>query len=139
MNFDLIYPMAAMVLLTALVLFRLFRARVRAVKSGDVPATYYKTYQGASEPRNVAQSSRHFINLFESPTLFYAACLAGIVVASGHSLLLILAWIFVALRCLHALVHLGANKIPSRIAAYLASWIVLVAMWAVLVFDVANR
>jgi hypothetical protein len=39
---------------------------------------------------------------------------------------------------IHAIVHLGANKIPPRMAVYLASWVVLLAMWATLVIGVAN-
>jgi len=74
MNLDLVYPMAAMVLLTFFILVKMFRGRVRAVKAGEADAGYYKTYQEGGEPRESAQVSRHLVNLFESPTLFYAAC-----------------------------------------------------------------
>lgn len=66
MKFALLYPMAAMVLLTFVVLIRLFRSRVRAVRSGAVTVGFYKTYQEGSEPRETAQLSRHLVNLFES-------------------------------------------------------------------------
>ena len=38
----------------------------------------------------------------------------------------------------HAVIHLGANRIPPRMAIYGAGWVVLVAMWATLVAGVAT-
>jgi hypothetical protein len=138
MNFDLVYPMAAMVLLTFFILVKMFRSRVRAVKAGEADAGYYKTYQEGGEPRESAQVSRHLVNLFESPTLFYAACIAGMVTGQNASVLIMLAWIYVALRIIHAYIHTGSNKLPPRIKAYFSSWLVLLGMWGVLVFGVAT-
>ena len=67
---ELIYPMAAMVLLTIIVLVRMVRGRFAAVRRGDVDARYYKTYQGEiTEPRRAAQNTRHFANLFRMELL----------------------------------------------------------------------
>lgn len=134
----LVYPMAAMVLLTVIVLVRMVRGRVTAVKSGAVDARFYKTYQGQDEPRAAAQNTRHFINLFETPVLFYAACVVAMVTGQGTGIIVWLAWAYVACRVVHAIVHLGSNRIPPRMAIYGASWVVLVAMWGVLVAGVAG-
>jgi hypothetical protein len=139
MNFDLVYPMAAMVLLTFVVLIRMFRARVRAVKAGEADAGYYKTYQEGKEPRAVAQLSRHLVNMFESPTLFYAACIAGMVTGQNATVLLALAWVYVAMRGIHAYVHTGRNSLPSRIKIYFSSWLVLLGMWGMLVVGVTTK
>ena len=133
MNLELIYPMAAMVLLTFIVLIAMFRSRVTAIKSGKVNAGFYKTYQEGSEPRKVAQFSRHFVNMFESPTLFYAACVVGIVTGQNATALIVLAWIYVALRALHAYIHTGKNSISLRMWAYFSSWLVLLGIWGTLV------
>lgn len=133
MNLSLIFPMAVMVFMTFLVLMTMFRRRVRAVKAGEADARFYKTYQEGREPREIAQFSRHFVNLFEAPTLFYVACVAGLVTGIHASAMLWLAWLYVALRVLHSWIHLGTNSIPPRIRAYFVSWLVLLAMWAVLV------
>lgn len=139
MQFELVYPMAAMVLLTALVLVRLVLCRVSAVKRGEVDAKFYKTYQGDSgETRKSAQHARHFSNLFESPVLFYAGCLAAIVTGQGTGVVVWLAWAYVACRVIHAFIHLGSNKIPPRMAIYGVSWIVLLAIWGTLVAGVAS-
>jgi len=139
MNFDLVYPMAAMVLLTFVVLIRMFLARVRAVRAGEADASYYKTYQEGKEPREVAQLSRHLVNMFESPTLFYAACIAGMVTAENATVLGALAWVYVAMRAVHAYIHTGSNRLPPRIKIYFSSWLVLLGMWGTLVVGVAAR
>lgn len=136
--YTLVYPMAAMVLLTFIVLVRMVRGRFAAVGRGEVDARFYKTYQGADEPRAAAQNTRHFINLFENPVLFYAACVVAMVTGQGGGLMVWLAWAYVACRVLHALIHLGSNRIPPRMAVYGASWLVLLAMWGMLVAGVAS-
>ena len=137
-EYVLVYPMAAMVLLTFLVLVRMVRGRFAAVGRGDIDARFYKTYQGDNEPRGAAQNTRHFINLFENPVLFYAACIVAMVTAQGAGLIVWIAWAYVACRALHAIVHLGSNRIPPRMAAYAASWVMLLAMWGMLVAGVAS-
>ena len=138
MNYDLIYPMAAMVILTFTVLIKMFRSRVAAVKAGEANTGYYKTYQEGGEPRETAQLSRQFANLFESPTLFYAACIAGMVIGEKATVLVVLAWVYVALRLAHAVIHTGKNKLQPRLRAYFSSWLVLLGMWGTLVASVAT-
>ena len=139
MEFALVYPMATMVLLTALVLVRMVLGRIAAVRRGDVNARFYKTYQGyEGEPRREAQHTRHFVNLFESPVLFYAGCITAMVAGQGTGVIIWLAWAYVICRAIHAFVHLGSNKIPPRMVTYGASWIALLAIWGTLVVQVAS-
>lgn len=129
--------MAAMVLLTFVVLGTLFRTRIRAVREGTVRASYFQTYQGDAEPEGSIQLSRHFVNLFEAPTLFYVVCLAALATDRSSTGLVVLAWGYVALRIVHTLIHTGSNQLPARIGAYFSSWAVLLSMWGWLV--VAGR
>lgn len=136
---QLVFPMLAMVLLTVTVLVRLFRARVRSVREGLLPASYFRIFQGGVEPDYAVKPARHFANLFEAPTLFYAVCLAAMVLNVGGTAMLALAWCYVGLRLLHAYIHLGPNRLRFRIRAYFGSWLVLVAMWIDLAVVVALR
>lgn len=136
--YALVYPMAAMVLLTAVVLVRMVRGRFAAVKGGEVDVRFYKTYQGDTEPRAAAQNTRHFVNLFENPVLFYTACVVAMVMGQGTGPIVWLAWAYVACRVAHAVVHLGSNRIPPRMMVYGAGWVVLLAMWGVLVSSAAT-
>ncbi len=138
-SFALVYPMFAMVLLTATVLVTLFRSRVRAVRERQVPATFFKTYQGHTEPEYVVKPARHFVNLFEAPTLFYAACLTAMVTQQGGAVMQTLAWFYVAARVVHAWIHIGRNDLRPRIASYFSGWLVLLVMWIGIVVGVAMR
>ncbi len=136
-DFRLVYPMFAMVLLTAVVLVILFRSRVRAVGQKKISVQYFRTYQGEVEPDEIAKPARHFSNLFEAPTLFYAACVTAMVVHDSGMAVLALAWAYVAARILHAFIHLGSNRIRHRLRAYFAGWLVLLALWIQIVVHVA--
>ena len=125
----LVYPMFALVVLTATVLVILFRSRVRAVREGKVTAKYYRIFQGETEPEEAAKPARHFSNLFEAPTLFYAGCLAAMVTADSGASVQMLAWLYVAARAVHAYIHLGRNRLGRRINAYFVSWLVLITLW----------
>jgi hypothetical protein len=135
----LVYPMLAMVLLTAVVLVLLFRSRVRMVREGHAPVSYFGVFRGSLEPDYVIKPTRHFANLFEAPTLFYAGCLAAMVVGVTGTLILALAWGYVAARVVHAVVHLGGNRIRHRVRVYGLSWLILLAIWIDVAVVVARR
>ena len=136
---SLIYPMLAMVLLTFAVAMVLFRARVRAVREGHTPITYFRTFQGAEEPEFLIKATRHFANLFEVPTLFYAGCLAAMVAGVAGPLMVALAWGYVIARLVHAVINIGSNRIRRRMSAYFISWLFLLAFWVALGVTVATR
>lgn len=137
-NYLLVYPMFAMVLLTATVLVIMFRSRVRAVREKALASAYFRTFQGGTEPEYVTKPSRHFINLFEAPTLFYAGCLAAIATRTSGPVVVALAWAYVAIRVAHAWIHIGRNRLRHRIPVYGASWVVLLALWLVIVVRVTS-
>ena len=136
---SLIYPMFAMVVLTGVVLVTVFRSRVRAVREGAIPSSYYRLYQSGTEPEYARKAGRHFSNLFEAPTLFYAGCLAAMATDVSGAGILILAWLYVAARIIHALIHLGGNRLRYRIRAYFAGWVVLAVLWVTVVVAVTIR
>lgn len=125
----LVYPMLAMVALTFVVLIMLFRSRIRMVREGHAPVSYFRTFQGSQEPEYAIKPARHLANLFEAPTLFYAACLAAMVVGISGWGVLGLAWGYVAARCVQAWIHLGGNRVRYRLRAYFISWLLLLALW----------
>ena len=126
---SLVFPMFAMVLLTFAVALVLFRARVRSVREGLVPMSYFATFEGATEPDFLVKPTRHFADLFEAPILFYAGCLAAMVTGATGPWAVALAWSYVAARVVHAAIHLGSNRIRFRARAYFASWVFLLALW----------
>lgn len=77
---------------------------------------------------NIAAAD-NFRNLFEMPVLFYAVCLALAAMDFVTPPQIALAWLFVALRAAHSLIHITYNRVMHRFAAYVASSAVVFLMW----------
>ncbi len=135
-QYSLIYPMFAMVILTFTILGIMFRSRVRALEKGEIGASFYKTYRGDTEPDSIAQLSRQFTNIFETPVLFYVACLTAMITSQSGITLQLLAWVYVMARVAHFFIHTGENKLRPRVAAFFVSCVAIAAMWVTLTVNV---
>ncbi len=127
-NIQIVFPMCAMFLLVILVLAKMFIGRVTALRSGSIKLSFYRTLQG-QEPEQSIQAVRHFANLFEAPVLFYVACILGLILPVQSLVFVILAWLYVLARALHAMIHLGGNDVIKRMRSYAFGWLVLIGMW----------
>jgi MAPEG family protein len=56
----------------------------------------------------------------------------------GGLLLVPLGWLYVAFRILHRAIHLSTNRVLWRFRVFAASWLVLIAYWVVLGFQLAT-
>jgi hypothetical protein len=128
----ILYPVFAMFLLVAVVFLRMRSMRFAAVRRQEVSVRYYRAFQEGSEPEPLQVVSRHFINLFEVPVLFYVGVIMIYVTHHVTYWLVGCAWLYVALRYLHSFVHLTSNDVIVRFSVYLASAIVLAVMWSTL-------
>lgn len=128
----ILWPAFALFTLTMIVVLRLARMRFAAAAAGRVDPRYYKSFKGEGEPEEVAVTSRHLINLYEMPTLFYAGTAIAFAAGEAGTLLIVLGWAYVACRLVHTAIHLNMNKIRWRFRAFAASWFVLIAYWTVL-------
>lgn len=127
------YPMFAMVLLTLVVGVYLLSLRVRAVKRREVSIGYFRLYSGQTEPpARLLAASNHFNNLFQIPLLFYITCLMTLQTGLTGPLMQTLAWLFVASRVAHALIHLTYNNVIHRMLAFWFGLLLVVAMWVVM-------
>src|SRR5439155_1261500 len=71
-------------------------------------------------PARNRQIQNAYHNQLELPVLFYVLTILSIVSRHADLLFVILAWVFVALRCLQAFVHVTDNDVPRRGALFLA-------------------
>jgi hypothetical protein len=127
-----VWPAFALFALTMLQVARLARMRFAAARSGRVDPRYYKVFKGEGEPPELAAMSRNVVNLHEMPTLFYAGTAIALAAGQSGTALVALGWCYFALRCLHTAVHVTSNKVLWRFRVFGASWLVLLAYWAVL-------
>lgn len=122
-------PLGAMALLTFVVLGLIPLRRFRAAAAGQVTAEDFKLGESARVPGAVALPNRNYMNLLELPTLFYVAGLMYYVAGRLDHAALAVAWIYVALRAVHSLIHVTYNNVTHRLIAFALSNIVLMAFW----------
>ncbi|MDQ2077963.1 MAPEG family protein [Marinimicrobium sp. ABcell2] len=128
----MLYPMLSLMALTFLVSVYLLTLRVLAVRRREVSIGYFRVYAGAEPPARMAAASRHYSNLFEVPLIFYIACITALVLGAQSGTLLGLAWAYVLTRLAHSVIHLSYNNVMHRLAAFLLSNLLLLAIWVIL-------
>jgi hypothetical protein len=126
---QILYPVFAMFALVLGVFLRMAQVRFGAVSRGEMNPAFYKTYQGDEEPEHMRVVTRHFINLFEMPVLFYVVVILTYVSHQTGTWMTVLAWAYVASRYLHTWVHLTSNDVLTRFRVYLGSALVLATLW----------
>lgn len=124
-----LWPVLAQVLLSYLMAGLILVTRVGDLAFGSGTAKFYEDYAGAGGPPLVQRTTSQLANLFEFPVLFLALICLLVSVNMTDQLLQAGAWIFVGGRWIHALVHLFANKLWLRTPVFMASNLVLLAMW----------
>lgn len=125
----ILYPTFALAALTFFCVFRLGYLRFSAVRRGEIDHRFFRSYRDYEEPENLRILSRHVVNLHEAPVLFYAISLIAYVTETLSTLILALAWIYVALRYAHSYVHLTSNIVLYRFRLFAASHVLLAVLW----------
>jgi len=125
----IVYPVFAMVILTVAVILVLGARRFAAVRNREIDPVFFRAYRGVEEPESLRVVSRHVINLFETPVLFYVAAVFIYVTHQASSLLIGLAWLYALARYAHSYVHLTSNNVLVRFRLFLLSLVLLTAMW----------
>ena len=127
-------PLFVQVILTFCIAFGLAGNRFRAVRSDDVAGPV--SLREANWPVYVRKFEYNYQNQFEMPVLFYVLVILAIITRHADLLFVLLSWVFVTLRVIHALVHVTRNEIRTRGAIFVASVLVLTIMWAVFIIEI---
>jgi len=72
-----------------------------------------------------------FRNQFETPVLFYVLVVWAYIARKADYLFVIMSWIFVVSRIVHAFIHTGSNDVRQRFFAFAVGAIVLLIMWII--------
>lgn len=125
-------PAMVMVLLTAVVTFRMFFERVRQVKAEKIPFRDIPSGSQMAARFADTRAADNYRNLFEAPVLFYLALVVAFASAQVTTVTLGLAWAYVALRIVHSYIHCGYNRVSHRLYVFMAGNVVLWILWIVL-------
>jgi hypothetical protein len=121
--------MSMLALWTGAMVFMVGFSRIRAARAGRVRRGAFRLGESADVPADVTVWNRNLMNLLEMPLLFYVVSIAFYVTHQVTSKMVTLAWIYLALRLAHSLVHVTSNRVLLRLSAYAASNIVLLWLW----------
>ncbi len=124
-------PLFVHVMLTLVVAYMLAGHRMRAALRGEVPER--AALREPTWPTHVRQVENNYLNQFELPVLFYVLTILAIITRHADLLFVLLAWVFVVLRILHAYVHLTSNVLRVRGMLFVAGAVVLTIMWLVFI------
>ena len=122
-------PILWLLALTAVIWVLMATFRNFAVIMGGVNMHYFRIYRGDAPPEWIERPSRAFSNLLEVPLLFYLLCVLSLQTGVWDSVQTSLAWVFVAVRYLHAAIHIGINYVPIRFGAYVMGCATVAVMW----------
>lgn len=125
----IILPVTALAGLTFVVLLLTAYVRFKAAFAGRVRARDFRYGESADVPGDVSLPNRNLMNLLELPVLFYVVCLSLYVSLAVDAAAVVLAWLYVGLRCGHSFVHMTYNNVFHRLAVFAASNVVLFVLW----------
>lgn len=79
--------------------------------------------------RGETQIGNCFSDQFELPVLFYALIALALPIRHADLIIVLLSWVFVVFRLLHAGIFVTSNDLGQRTSAWFAGALVLLAMW----------
>ena len=123
-------PVFVQVALTFILLMRLGSGRLRTLSAGKTKVRDIALGE-SNWPADVTQVGNCFNNQFQLPMLFYVLVVLAPFLHKADLLFVIMSWIFVISRIVHAGVHITSNNVSQRFAAYTVGMAVLLLMWAI--------
>lgn len=131
----ILLPLFVEVILTFVLLFWMTPLRARDFSSGAVRPEDVALRE-PNWTKRTTQVANAFANQFELPVLFYALTILEYVTHLAGVVFVVLAWVFVIFRFLHAYVHVTSNIVRLRGSLYGVAALVLAIMWAIYIVEV---
>lgn len=128
-------PVFVQVALTFGLLFYMGRVRVGTIRRREVHIRDIALRQ-PNWPERATKASMAYHNQLELPLLFYVLVILALFTKQADMLFVLLSWVFVALRVIHALIIVTTNRIQQRFAVFAASFFVLLVMWIIFVIRI---
>lgn len=123
-------PLFVQVALTFILLFSMAYSRASALKQRQTTLADIALGQ-PNWPVRPQQISNCYNNQFQLPMLFYVLTILAIITKHADYLFVIMAWLFVLARIVHAYIHTGTNYVRHRFNAFAASAVILLIMWVI--------
>jgi hypothetical protein len=123
-------PLFVEVILTFVLLYWMAHLRTSAFRKGDIKAQNIALRE-PNWPPHITQVSNAYHNQLELPVLFYVLTILAWITRHADLLFVVLAWIFVLSRLVHAYIHVTDNNVNRRGPAFGLGALVLTIMWLI--------
>lgn len=124
----ILYPVFVQVLLTFVLMNWMRAERFAAIRRGEATLGNIALRE-ANWPPRATQIANAFHNQLELPILFYALVAFLMITTQVNIWFLVLAWVFVIARVVHAVVHTTSNQVRQRFVTHAIGAAVLFIMW----------
>ncbi|MGA2056600.1 MAG: MAPEG family protein [Bradyrhizobium sp.] len=125
---SVLLPVFVLIGLTFALLLGMFGARRNALVSRQTQIKDIALGQ-SNWPVRATQIGNCYRNQFELPILFYVLIAIALPLRHADLIIVILSWVFVVTRLVHAGVFVSSNDLGRRSIAWPAGALVLLAMW----------
>jgi hypothetical protein len=133
------YPVFVQALLTLVVYALLASARRRALVTAGRQRGGSDLAMGRfAWPEDAEKRAANQRNQFELPVLFYAVVAFALITKGADTLMIVLAWLFVVSRIVHAAIHIGPNKVRWRGPVFGLGYLIVGLMWIKLLLHVMS-
>jgi len=131
----ILLPLFVELILTLVLLFWMAALRTGDFSSGAVQPERIALRE-PNWPQRTTQVANAFANQFELPVLFYVLTILAYVTHLAGIVFVVLAWVFVIFRMLHAYVHVTSNIVRLRGSLFGVAALVLAIMWVIYIVQV---
>ena len=125
---SVLLPVFVMIGLTFALLIGMVGARRSALVSRETKIKDIALGQ-PNWPERATQIGNCYRNQFELPVLFYVLIAIALPIRHADLIIVVLSWVFVIARLIHAGVFISSNDLGRRSMAWLVGALVLLVMW----------
>ena len=132
---EVLLPVFLHVLLVFILLFWMGKERRGALVSRQVQMRDIALDE-SNWPKKTMQLGNCLKNQFEFPVLFYAVVALALPLRQTDFLFVLLSWVFVVTRYVHAGIFVTSNDVKTRSLAFFAGVLVLLALWIIFAWKI---
>jgi hypothetical protein len=126
----ILLPVYVQVALTFILLLWMGSSRLGSLRAGEVKVKDVALGE-RNWPSRILQVQNAYHNQFELPVLFYVLVTLGLFTRKADMLFVVMSWMFVTSRLVHAAIHTTSNKVALRFQAFVVGVLILAAMWVI--------
>ena len=127
---SVLLPVYVQIALTVILLLWMGRSRLGSLRAGEVKVRDIALGE-RNWPTRILQIQNAYHNQFEIPVLFYVLVVLALFTRKADMLFVIMSWMFVASRLVHAAIHVTSNKVSQRFTAFVVGVLILSIMWVI--------